>query len=100
TPVQPGRWRSCGPRLASADTPGVTMSRTSLVVSAAVPIIIGLLSSGGAAQGRSSARATFLESDVLVQFRGDATFESRGNARGRVGGVRQDLVLAANRRND
>jgi subtilisin family serine protease len=76
------------------------MSRTSLVVSAAVPIIIGLLSSGGAAQGRSSARATFVESDVLVQFRGDATFESRGNARGRVGGVRQDLVLAANRRND
>src|SRR5262245_42042888 len=76
------------------------MTRNSRWVSAAVAAGFALLSSGGAAQGPSAARREFVDSELLVQFRGDSTVESRGNARGRVGGNRQDLVVAANRRND
>jgi subtilisin family serine protease len=41
------------------------------------------------------------ESDgLLVQFRNDATPAERAAARGRVNGVRQEVVVAGNRRND
>jgi thermitase len=42
----------------------------------------------------------FVPSQVLVQFRADATPELRASARARVRGVREEVVVAATRRND
>jgi subtilisin family serine protease len=42
----------------------------------------------------------FVPNQVLVQFRADATPALRASARARVGGVREEVVVAAIRRND
>ena len=76
------------------------MNWKSLLLSAAMAASVGLLSSGGAAQGPAGPNPASVENELLVQFRGGTTSEHRANARGRVGGARADLVLAANRRGD
>ncbi len=60
---------------------------------------VGILSTHGAAQSQGD-RPEFVGNQVLVQFRGDAGPAARAAARARVKGVLEDVVVAADRRND
>ena len=60
---------------------------------------VALLTFTGEAQAPGG-EPRFESDGVLVQFRNDATPAERAAARGRVGGVRQEVVLAAGRRQD
>src|SRR5687767_5298433 len=61
---------------------------------------LGLLSVHGSAQGPPDSSPSFIPNQVLVQFRPGATPAARSDARGRVGGVTEEVVVAANRRDD
>jgi subtilisin family serine protease len=61
---------------------------------------LGLLSVQGAAQGPPGNSPSFVPNQVLVQFRAGATPGARGAARSRVGGVREEAVVPADRRSD
>lgn len=75
------------------------MTLKQLLMYSSVVIGVGILSTHGAAQGPGN-EPQFVSNQVLVQFRADAGPAARASARARVGGVREEVVVAATRRND
>src|SRR5688500_16415759 len=79
------------------------MSRRTLVAVCSLAGGLALLTIQGAAQGRSQGQGggpEFVPSQVIVQLRARATGQARENARGRVNGQREEVLVREDRRND
>ena len=73
--------------------------KSRMLLASSVVAGLSFLTTQGTAQSPGGP-PEFVPSQVLVQFRADATPELRASARARVRGVREEVVVAATRRND
>jgi subtilisin family serine protease len=71
-----------------------------LLMSSLLACACGLLAARSLAQAPVGPGAEVVPNQVLVQFRADATPAARAGARARVGGVREEVVVAASQRAD
>jgi len=76
------------------------MTLRTFAIGALLPALaMSVLSIGGEAQAPGR-QPTFESDGLLVQFRADSTPGERANVRARVNGAREDVVVAADRRQD